>query len=604
MNRVHVRRLATAAFAFFWLGLSSAPAEVKLRIYMQDGSLQAGNLITETTDSFVILGKDGRVELQKKNIMFVNGKTLKQWNDRPDKLFQTEIIPSDVPDPSFVNNKAPLPLPPAPVIEKKVDVPPALKAPVASSRSATPVAVLAPVEPVAPAAAPVAARSPATIAPKAQAPKPEPRSHRKVKIVAAPAAEPPVVAAAPVETAPVPARRPGSRRLGERAVKGAAHREHGFALLSQGDTGQAMQELMIARLFEPDNGDTNLALGRIHEKDGLHDAALKYLGHWTLRKSDAAAAEIAAINREVEGNARSLFHLQIAVGAGVFSWLPFVLAYRRFRRRRLAARASDAKAELDKMPAAAEAESAPAKAPDWVKQVEARFTEAAPVAPPAPIKMAPPPIKVTPPPAPVAEPVAPEPVPAPFEFIREEEVFSEEPPATPISEAPAPMEEPVVEEIVQPRIEEPAMDAPAEEIEPAFEPAAASNDFDPSEILAMARSVENSLVRANAAAAAGRVDEARRGYRTALVLNADCASAHLGLGYLAFMEEKWDTALLHYREALKIDPQSADAHYGAARVLLEINRVDDAVPELRATLTIDPTHDDARDALTAIGKPA
>ena len=119
----------------------------------------------------------------------------------------------------------------------------------------------------------------------------------------------------------------------------------------------------------------------------------------------------------------------------------------------------------------------------------------------------------------------------------------------------------------------------------------------------MARSVENALVRGNAAAAAGRSDEARRYYRTALALNADCATAHLGLGFLAFAEEKWDTSLLHYKKALEISA-SADAHYGIARVLLEINRVEDAVPELRATLSLDPTYDDARDALTAIGKPA
>src|SRR5690348_2498223 len=112
MDRIGVRRLATAAFVFLSLAATSAIAEVKLRIYLQDGSLQSGNLISETPEAFVILAKDGRSEIQKKSIMFINGKTLKQWEDRPDKLFQTEIMPSELPNPAFVNDKAPLPRPP------------------------------------------------------------------------------------------------------------------------------------------------------------------------------------------------------------------------------------------------------------------------------------------------------------------------------------------------------------------------------------------------------------------------------------------------------------------------------------------------------------
>lgn len=87
----------------------AAWADVKLRIYLQDGTLQAGNLVSETADSFVVLAKDGRVEIKKDKIMFINGKTLKQWEERPDKLFSTEIIPSEIPDPAYVNNKSAAP---------------------------------------------------------------------------------------------------------------------------------------------------------------------------------------------------------------------------------------------------------------------------------------------------------------------------------------------------------------------------------------------------------------------------------------------------------------------------------------------------------------
>src|SRR5688572_4183143 len=110
-------RLKTVSKYWLLTLLLAAPlaADIKLRIYLKDGSLQAGNLIKENPDSFVIMTKEDRVEIPKDKIMFVNGKTLKQWQAQPDKLFQTEIMPSNVPDPKFVNDKAPLPA--APKIE-------------------------------------------------------------------------------------------------------------------------------------------------------------------------------------------------------------------------------------------------------------------------------------------------------------------------------------------------------------------------------------------------------------------------------------------------------------------------------------------------------
>jgi len=94
-------------------------AEVKLRIYLKDGTLQAGNLIQEKKDIFILLTRSGRLEVPKEEIMFVNGKTLKQWQDRPDKLFQTEFIPDELPKPGYVNSKAELAKSPKPVISNK-----------------------------------------------------------------------------------------------------------------------------------------------------------------------------------------------------------------------------------------------------------------------------------------------------------------------------------------------------------------------------------------------------------------------------------------------------------------------------------------------------
>lgn len=157
------------ALILLLLGPVLSWAEVKLRIYLQDGTLQAGNLVADNPDSFVVLTKEGRVEIKKDKIMFVNGKTLKQWEERPDKLFQTEIIPSEIPNPAYVNDKAPIPSLPAfkPVVEP---VKP-LSAAAQKSDPAKPVEAKQPVKPAATAAASSAATP---VTPAAAAPATEP----------------------------------------------------------------------------------------------------------------------------------------------------------------------------------------------------------------------------------------------------------------------------------------------------------------------------------------------------------------------------------------------------------------------------------------------
>ncbi len=115
-------------------------ADVKLRIYLQDGTLESGNLVNETPESFVVLTRDGRTEVPKDKIMFINGKTLKQWQERPDKFFQTEILPSDIPNPAYVNDKAALPSPPTKSVRLKKTAVPANKPTTSPSEDASAVA--------------------------------------------------------------------------------------------------------------------------------------------------------------------------------------------------------------------------------------------------------------------------------------------------------------------------------------------------------------------------------------------------------------------------------------------------------------------------------
>lgn len=297
MNRLHVRRVFAAAFAFLCLGLTPAPAEVKLRIYLHDGSLQSGNLVTENANTFVILTKDGaRVEIPRKDIMFINGKTLKQWEERPDKFFQTEIMPSEVPDPAFVNNKAALPKVPALAAQKPAEKP------VEKKPAPVPTATPAPVvegKPIAATPKPTPTPRPSPKSTPSPTPTPTPAPQKMDK----PQTPPPAVTAA----APAEGERKLSKRLRERAAKGARHRERAFVLMEQGEQGQAIQNFLIARLLEPDHGDTYLALARVSRDEGLYDLALKYYTHWTLRKSKDATDEAEAVRLLIEAKKKMCF---------------------------------------------------------------------------------------------------------------------------------------------------------------------------------------------------------------------------------------------------------------------------------------------------------
>jgi hypothetical protein len=135
----HAKRALKLAAFLVVIAVGFAAADVKLRVYLKDGSLQAGNLVSETKDAFVILTKEGRQEISKTNIMFVNGKTLAQWEARPDKNYSTEILPSEVPNPSFINNKAALPPPVALPVERKPITPPtAVSKPVEEAKPVEP----------------------------------------------------------------------------------------------------------------------------------------------------------------------------------------------------------------------------------------------------------------------------------------------------------------------------------------------------------------------------------------------------------------------------------------------------------------------------------
>jgi hypothetical protein len=283
------------ALIFLLAGSVSISADVKLRIYLQDGTLQAGNLVTETPETFVILSKEGRAEIKKDKIMFINGKTLKQWQERPDKLFQTEIIPSDIPDPAYVNDKAAAPEPtkvkpiksatvdsqspavlpppvPAPVVPVKPVDEPKQEAPVIAKENPKPVAkepvptetvnpqsvVATPKSltaqsavsgPSVPAAASESVASNPTIAPIV----PPVRHRKKSKPILPPEtkspevvakATPPLKKIEPVNQSAVDSITPPTKFV--RKDFGDYHYQRAIAYMKEGHRGQAIQDLHIA----------------------------------------------------------------------------------------------------------------------------------------------------------------------------------------------------------------------------------------------------------------------------------------------------------------------------------------------------------------------
>ncbi len=634
-------------FAPMFLG-----ANVKLRIYLKDGSLQAGNMVKEDETQFIVLTKEGRVEILKTNIMFVNGKTLSQWNARPDKTYSTEILPSDVPDRAFINDKAELPPPvQLPVITKPVTPPPAIAAKTVDAEKPVEQAAPVEVEDVKPEVArneePIdlirdAANAEAfkkIKAQQAEKTKPKPVEEKVASApvepvpskMAIPVAETPRTKkkrVKPVETVAAPAVAEPER---QRPVRPGKFDREGYAInhynlaqeyFAQGEPGRAAQELHIAHTLNKWDEKTALALGTFYKDAGVLPRARKYLDLPALRKKP----EIQAMHAEMaEIEKWRGYWPWIYAGSFLGGFIVSLLGIALLRRTRKPAGPPPLVVTSENIDEIAEqldvSEPLPTIAPmkDMVvpgpmlaakdekpaqKPVSA-FDDVFKIEKPDPA--APKPFIQPLPQEPLAKPpLKPgEPL-KPFEPMREP--LKLEPPRRVEPKPVEPVRPP------EPVRAEPVHVEPVKPIEPVKipmpipEPVAALPPVEPARpyerILETERVVSESLVRGNKLAAEGNIEMARREYRTAAALNMANADAQLGLAYLCFLQEQWELAMQHYLNALQINPRSADAHYGLGRVLSELGRVDDAIPELRKALELDPTLFDAQETLASLGQLA
>jgi tetratricopeptide (TPR) repeat protein len=74
----------------------------------------------------------------------------------------------------------------------------------------------------------------------------------------------------------------------------------------------------------------------------------------------------------------------------------------------------------------------------------------------------------------------------------------------------------------------------------------------------------------------GHLDTARKRFEQALALDTSRVAAHLGLGLVAFQEDKYPEALKHFQNALAIDRDNTPGHLNAAICLEQLKKPEEA----------------------------
>lgn len=561
-----VEKPSKLALFLLLLALGVAWADVKLRIYLRDGSLQAGNLVTEDKERFVILSKDGRQEIPKAQIMFVNGKTLSQWEARPDKNYSTEIMPQDVPDAAFVNDKAALP-PLKPVDQEPVRPPPESaeahvydEPDVVQEEEPAPQkpAVVEPVKPVAPTAVGVK-KKPVVRQPKKPKSKPKEPDIQKAEV--------------PTQTGEAlvasPLKRPDHF---DRKLYAEYHYQLAQAYLSQGAKGQALQELHMANTLNKWDERVALQLGKMYIDAGVFPRAQKYLDLPALRNNNEVIELSAQMKKADTYRQRKPW----IYGGGTLAAMVLTMSLLLLRR---------PKAKEDKLVITSE------NIDEVAAQLETDKTED---------------ILPTPKPVISLEVVKPEPMPKPPPGLLTPKPV-EMPSVPPVIKVP---EKPAVRPPIMPPAMPPVVPAvsavPSESMAPegSEETIVERAIREREEIIKVGKQVSELVQKGHQCVADGLLEKARRDYRTAVALNPLCMEAYLGLGTLCFMQGMWELALEHYVKALEIQPSSAEAHYAIGRVLYETDRLEEAVTAFQKSLSLDPAFDEPRDALTVLGKAA
>lgn len=574
---------------FIFLFMSSVSADVKLRLYLKDGNLQSGNLVSETDSQFVLLTKNGREEIAKDKIMFVNGKPLQYWKQHPERNYQTEIIPTDVPNPAYVNDKAALP---------RVALTPAAPLPKLETVLPTPVKVVAtptPTPTVAPTPTPLPVQKAAVkiTEPVEVKPTPIPDATPPVapqKTAESKSADPVQIASdksaarlvrAKLRAQKMSAAKKSAQPLSAFSREGMAayFADRGNRYYEQGLRGRAIQDFHIAVVLNRQDVGSTLKLGQIYAEDGIRKWAEKYLKSPGLKKNKSALAALETLDDFEKQEERRRNFLFGGLAAGLISLIPALMLVRRIRR---PAQTSARVISADDLSGMIEPQ--PGTFPEEAVEPSALLDPE-----PEPVLEAPVEKKVPP----VLEPLKPAILPP---------VLETKPAPTP---EPPMITEPLPVPTFLPKVEEPKFD-PVPELVSAAPPDRTDRSMDDlirsrEDFLQVSRSVDDLVSKGHTYAAQGAFEKSRKTYRTALALHPQSLDAMLGLAYLCFIQENWELALEHYLHAAQINSKSADVHYGIGRVFLETGHEREAVEEFRLTLSLDPTFYEARETLSALG---
>ncbi|MBD3272607.1 MAG: tetratricopeptide repeat protein [Elusimicrobia bacterium] len=86
-------------------------------------------------------------------------------------------------------------------------------------------------------------------------------------------------------------------------------------------------------------------------------------------------------------------------------------------------------------------------------------------------------------------------------------------------------------------------------------------------------------------------------FRTAIMLYPNTLNAYLGLGYIHFVEKKYENAITDYGKAIEIDPNSAVAYYGLGRSFGEKGNKTIQIEKIQTATQLDPSFREAMEAL-------
>jgi tetratricopeptide (TPR) repeat protein len=93
-------------------------------------------------------------------------------------------------------------------------------------------------------------------------------------------------------------------------------------------------------------------------------------------------------------------------------------------------------------------------------------------------------------------------------------------------------------------------------------------------------------------------------YRTAMTLYPQIINAYLGMGYIHFVQKKFDSAIQDYARAIDIDPHSAIAYYGLGRAVGEKGDAKAQLEKIKMAADLDPQFREANEALSFLQRMA